>query len=182
MYDRTRPRFSIALTIPTWYEKWWAAERTRRVRPRPSSSSFSSRPPSLPRPTSHHPQPLCIVCEPRSHWNTILGDNGLLLQDHKTQLLTLGLNFSQCFSGKTSFAYTHTHIISKNAALFSCHFSGTHFFPLCMFVLSDSEQRHSCLIARQSANLKIQTTQILILCVEMEIWNTQPLSSSTFYM
>lgn len=37
-------------------------------------------------------------------WNTILGDNGLLLQDHKTQQLPLQLRSSLCFlGGKTVF-------------------------------------------------------------------------------
>lgn len=75
-----------------------------------SSAVFSS--PSPPQPPL--PYRLCLLCvcvwwSQRDRLNTILGDNGLLLQDHKTQLPAIRLYSTQCFQGENN-AYISLYV------------------------------------------------------------------------
>ena len=89
---------------------------------------------------------VCVcVCQPWSqwdHWNTILGDNGLLLQDHKTQLSNLTTELeSVFFRAKKTKTTNPVHLSPRHPRELSSVFPCTHFLRAnsCFCMLNTEE-------------------------------------------
>ena len=105
---------------------------------------------SMLRSLSHRLHVLCVcvcvcVCQPWSqwdHWNTILGDNGLLLQDHKTQLSNLTTELeSVFFRAKKTKTTNPVHLSPRHPRELSSVFPCTHFLRAnsCFCMLNTEE-------------------------------------------